>query len=174
MKLLPAMPLCLQDLVDLTGGHLRLASMPPRDGQLASIERLVLDVDLVSPGSLYWCLDDRHCAAELAWLRGAFGVVTARSLEPWPGRFCLLVPDPLAALEMVIRAHVEPDQQAQLAPAHQDIFPPAHHKKPEPSTSLPELKGLQLCAGERVAIYSPTCGRPANERMAHRCRRRAA
>jgi hypothetical protein len=163
------MQLCLQDLAELTGGQLRLARMPPRDGELARIHRLVLREDGCSEGSVYWCFDRRQCAAELSYLRGALGVVSSQFIEPWPGRFSLLVADPLRALERVVAALSRGE-------ALEDIQPPSAcpHSKHETSSHLPELKVLQLCAGGGVDIYSPTCGRPADELALRSCQRRAA
>jgi hypothetical protein len=164
------MQICLHDLAELTGGELRLAKMPPRDGELALIRQFVLNAEVAREGDVYWCLGRRDCAAELAFFRGALGVVVAdRGIEPWPGRFCLLVDDPVVALQRLVDALIcrESAEEWRSEPAE---FP----AKKETSSNLPELKGLQLCAGWGVDIYSPTCGRSANELQVRRCRRRAA
>src|SRR5262245_31674136 len=88
----PLNPLCLLDLAEITGGELSLASMPPRDGELLLIRRIVLEPAIIQPGDVLWCLAERPCDAELAFLRGAAGVVTASpGNRPWPGCFCLVV-----------------------------------------------------------------------------------
>jgi len=130
------MDLCLHDLVRLTGGQLRLAAMPPRDGHLTLLQRIVLSAEAACSGDLFWCLARQSCNIELAYLRGALGVVTAgRPVEPWPGRFSLQVDDPVACLERLIEA---------LAGGRQFF------------DDLPELKVLQLCAAGGVDIYPPT------------------
>jgi hypothetical protein len=154
------MNLCPRDLAEMTGGQLRLASMPPRDGDLASIGRLVLSAEGASAGDVYWCLSRSACNVELAYLRGALGVVAAgASVEPWPGRFSVQVDNSLAALARLIE-RISAIQKQSLAQAS-------------------ELKVLQLCAEERVDIYPPTCGQSANSHAAkshaaRRCRRQAA
>jgi hypothetical protein len=162
------MQLCAQDLVELTGGDLRLAQMPPLDGELALVRGIVLRADDATADSVYWCFDGRQCAAELAFLRGALGVVAAHSIEPWPGRFSLLVADPLGALERLARAFASGE-----ALRETELVTACRGSKRETRSNLPELKGLQLCAGGGVDIYSPTCGRPPNATV-RRCRRRAA
>src|SRR5207244_4489985 len=77
----------------------------PRDGELATIGRIVLSPQFVEPGDVFWSLDDQGGEVELAFLRGALGVATSSNrLEPWPGRFCLVVDDAEAALEHLIEA----------------------------------------------------------------------
>jgi len=164
------MQLCLRDLAALTGGELRLAAMPPRDGEFSIVRQLVLSAELSGEGDVYWCLGRRDCAVELAFLRGALGVVVAdRRIEPWPGRFCLLVDDPIAALERLVESVTQRESRVDCWSAAAIL--PANE---ESGRELPELKGLQLCAGWGVDIYSPTCGQSANEHMVRRCRRRAA
>ena len=132
---LAEMELYLEDLVRLARGQLRLANMPPRDGELAVIRRIVLTPEAVQPGDLFWCLQRQDCNLELAFLRGALGVALAgESIEPWPGRFSLLVDDPVTGLERLI---------AGLAAGEQFFHNP------------PELKDLQLSAGAGVDIYPP-------------------
>src|SRR6476661_7513949 len=97
------MTLCLIDLADITGGRLRLAAMPPLDGVLARVGRIVLSPDLIEHGDVLWQLTCLPGETETAFLRGAFGVVASgRPAEPWPGCFSLQVDDPLADLRMLV------------------------------------------------------------------------
>ena len=146
------MQLCLHDLAELTGGKLRLAAMPPREGELARVQRFVLNANAAGEGDVYWCFGGRDCSAELAYIRGALGVIVAdRQLEPWPGRFSLLVDDPVAALQRLVKSLIRQEAVEDWPVAV--AFTPA---KKETSSNPPELKGLQLCAGWGVDIYSPT------------------
>lgn len=150
------MTLCIADLAAITRGQLRLASMPPRDGELAKVRRLVLSAEDVCPGDVFWCLRRHAGNIELAFLRGALGTVAAgKSFEPWPGRFSLVVDDPEKCLERVARRWV--------ATIREQSF-----------VNRSELKVLQLCGPSRVDIYPPTCGRSAKGQRARRCRRQAA
>ena len=149
------MNLCLFDLARLTGGALRLAAMPPRDGELTWIRRIVLSAEAASPGTVFWCFDRQGCDIELAFLRGALGVVAGGSpIEPWPGRFSLQVNDSVASLRELIEGLLTRDEQS----------------CEEPS----ELKVLQLCAAGVADISPPTCGRSAKGHAVRRCRRQAA
>ena len=97
------MNICLIDLAELSGGKLQLAIMPPLDGVLARVRRIVLSPDVVGPGDVYWRLAGQPGDTEAAFLRGALAIVTAgRPIEPWPGRFSLQVDDPVAALRRLI------------------------------------------------------------------------
>jgi hypothetical protein len=149
------MSLCLLDLAQLTGGELRLAAMPPRDRDLALVRRIVLSPEAAREGDVFWCFDRRGCDAELAFLRGALAAAVAGpAIEPWPGRACLLLADPIAALAQLLNG-ISGGCQESLA-------------------SSAELKVLQLCAARRVDIPPSTCGRSAKSYSAHRCRRQAA
>ena len=149
------MILCLHDLVELTGGELRLAAMPPRDGELTQIRRIVLSAENATAGDVLWCLARRAGEIELAFLRGVLGVVaTGASVEPWPGRFSLRIDDPQAGLSRFIEG---------LLAGREQSFDPG-----------PELKDLQLCAAGLVDISPPTCGRSAKGDRPGRCRRLAA
>jgi hypothetical protein len=163
------MRLCLQELAELTGGELRFARMPPRAGELSIVRRMVLDAEDAGEGDVYWRLGRGECSAELAYFRGALGVVTEQAVEPWPGRFSLQVDDPVAALERLVELVIRRESAEKCV-----VLSGAWETEKETSSQQPELKVLQLCAGFRVDIYSPTCGRGANEREVHRCRRRAA
>jgi hypothetical protein len=148
--------LCLLDLAEMTGGELLLSSMPPRDGELLLIRRIVLTAEMVQPEDVLWCFAGGPCAAELAFLRGAAGVVTARpDVQPWAGCFCLVVEDPVSALERLLDS--------------------ANLRLGEESFCLsPELKVLQLPEPREADIYPLTCGRSAKGQPARRCQRRAA
>jgi len=148
------MNLCLHDLAELTGGRLRFASMPPRDGELALVPGIVLSAEGVGPGDIFWCLERRAGNVELAFLRGALGVVAAGPpIEPWPGGFSLMVNDPAKCLEFIASRFAAGEQSFR---------------------NRPELKVLQLCAASRVDIYPSTCGQSAKGQWARRCRRQAA
>jgi len=96
------MRLCIGDLAEIIGGHLVLASLPPLAGPYEPVRRIVVESREVRSGDVYW--DLQHLAmtvrtCEDALLRGAFGVVVSgRHIEPWAGRFSILVPDANRAL----------------------------------------------------------------------------
>lgn len=95
--------LCIQDLARITGGRLRLGSLPPLGGDMEPIGRVVVDARDVLPGDVFWSLDngvhDRAGRAEEAFARGAVGIVTAgQEVEPWAGKFSILVDDARWAL----------------------------------------------------------------------------
>lgn len=149
------MNLCLIDLAELTGGQLQFASMPPLDGVLARLARIVLSPASINAGDILWQLTYQPGNIETAFFRGALGVVfSGRRIEPWPGRFCLQVDDPIAALQRFINGLESIEQQF--------------------SRGLSELKDLQLCAARPSVIPPPTCGRPADGERFRRCRRQAA
>lgn len=149
------MNLCLYDLAELTVGELRLAAMPPCDGELTPIRRIVLSAEAASAGAVFWCFDRSACNVELAFLRGSLGVVAAGGpIEPWPGRFSLQVDDPVAALRRLVEG---------LSAARKQSFEVRR-----------ELKVLQLCAAGVADISPPTCGQSAKGHLARRCRRQAA
>jgi hypothetical protein len=149
------MNLCLIDLAELTGGQLQLASMPPLDGVLARIGRIVLSTASIEQGDVFWQLTYQPGNIETAFFRGALGVVfTGRRIEPWPGRFCLQVDDPIAALRLFINSVASVEEQF--------------------SRCGPDLKVLQLCAASPLDIPPPTCDRSADGERIRRCRRQAA
>jgi hypothetical protein len=149
------MILCLLDLVELTGGELRLAAMPPRDGELTQVRRLVLSAEAASMGDVFWCLARRAGEIELAFLNGALGIVAAGpTVEPWPGRFSLQIDDPIMGLGRLIDSLLA-DRELSF-------------------DSGPELKDLQLYAAGLADISPPTCGRSAKGDLPGRCRRQAA
>jgi len=95
--------LTLAQLRNITGGRLRLAAMPPRDGELAHVGPIATDSRRVQADTVFWGLKgarfDGACFAEDALVRGAAGVVVAgREIEPWAGRWALSVDDGLSAL----------------------------------------------------------------------------
>jgi len=146
---------CLLDLVSITGGRLRLGLMPPREGELTLVQRIVFTPGSVMPGDVLWCLADDCCDAQLAFLRGALGVVADDRIEPWPGGFSLAVDDPVRALHRLAEAR----KIRGTAKSFSDVL---------------ELKVLQLSELPGADIYPLTCGRSAKGRMARRCQRRAA
>ncbi len=149
------MHLCLIDLANLTGGRLQLAAMPPLDGVLARFGRIVLSPDQIAEGDVFWQVTARPGDIETAFFRGAFGVVVSgRSIEPWPGRFCLHVNDPITALGLLINGLQSIEEQF--------------------SRERSDLKDLQLCAARPIDISPPTCGRSADGERFRRCRRQAA
>ena len=161
---------CLFDLAQITGGKLRLAAMPPVGGDLTPVQRIVIDPAAIEPGDVLWCLANRPCDAELAFLRGALGVVTAgRHIEPWPGCFSLRVAEPVHALERLVAQFIR--HQMAVANAKKDENSDAAE---EFVGNSPELKVLQLCDSPSGDIYPLTCGQSAKGHLARRCRRRAA
>ena len=150
------MALCIQDLVELTGGRLSMAMMPPKHGNLAIIERIVFAPEDAGENDVYCRLAPLAGDIELAFLRGAIGVIAAGKMsEPWPGRFCLEVDDALAAMTHIVD-HL-------LSNVGEDSF-----------AASPELKVLQLCAARRADITRQPCERFAIGETNHRCRRQAA
>ena len=91
---------CLRDITEIIGGELQLGSLPPLDGEMQSVDRIVTDSRLVQPGDVYWAAtkwDDD--GAEMAYARGAIGVVVSgHRVEPWAGKFCIQVDDANQAL----------------------------------------------------------------------------
>lgn len=119
--------------------------------------RVVFDATEVEPGDLLWCLDAGRCDEELAYFRGAAGVVTQKSIEPWPGRYALCVSNAAGALEQFAAAVVKTS-------AAEESF-----------VEWSELKDLQLCANHAAAIFPPTCERLSESQSLNRasCRRAA-
>lgn len=160
--------LSIHDLVQFTAGQLRLAAMPHVDGAWVQVPRIVLDSRLVERGDLFWRVEPQQCDTQLAFLRGAVGIVTdGRPVEPWPGTFCLQVPDAVASLDRLIEAL----QSGEVAEIPERFLPDiaAEEAAEESFQELPELKVLQLPARGGTANFPLTCGQ-----LAQRCRRRAA
>lgn len=102
--------LTLAQLRDITGGQLRLASMPPRHGETTHVGPVVTDSRRVQAEMVFWGLPgskfDGACFAEDALVRGASGVVVAgREVTPWAGRWSLQVEDALKSLWALARWH---------------------------------------------------------------------
>jgi len=156
---------CLADLAQTVKGDLLLAAMPPRDGEWTLISRIVFEPLRVAPGDLYWDLAGEAIGCELAFLRGAAGVVTAvPAVGAWPGRVCVRVEQPVEALARLLGAALagagEGDGAGSCRPGEFS------------GTGRAELKDLQLCPRTPTVIYPPTCERPRN-RTPNRCRRAA-
>ena len=149
------MNLCLQDMADLTGGELTLGLMPPLAGAWEAVGRIIFAAQEVQPSDVLWCLNDDGCDCQVAFSRGAAGVVSQQRLTPWPGRFCLQVEDGALALSQVAEALAG-------ALAAKESFD-------NPS----ELKDLQLPAKKAVVIFPPTCERLVASQVLPRCRRAA-
>jgi UDP-N-acetylmuramoyl-tripeptide--D-alanyl-D-alanine ligase len=96
----------IKQLHEITGGRLRLATLPPRGGELARVRHVVIDSRQARRGDVFWGLvgthlDGSHFATE-AYARGAEGVVVGRKyVQPWPGCWSLEVDDSLKALEQL-------------------------------------------------------------------------
>lgn len=95
--------LSIGELARITGGRLRLASLPPLGGLLEPIGRIVTRMSDVAEGDVFWVSTTANGRQEefieAAYARGALGVVLAgRRIEPWAGRFVLEVKDSVRAL----------------------------------------------------------------------------
>lgn len=96
----------VDDLAKATRGQLRLAVMPPIDGAFTCLNRSVGHSSQVRPGDLYWDFSSasrRNSLVEEAFARGARGVVSQRTVEPWAGSFALKVDDVSLAVEQGVR-----------------------------------------------------------------------
>jgi hypothetical protein len=134
------MPLCLVDLAELTGGTLRLAAMPPRDGELTAVHRIVLSPEEAVEGDIFWRLGPQVGDSELAFLRGALAVaMTGPAIEPWPGRASLQIANPGVVLADLIAALTDQREEfllpaselkvLQLSPGRRFCIPPSAHLK---------------------------------------------
>ncbi len=99
--------LSVGELARMSGGRLRLGSMPPLGGESEPVRRIVTAMNEVTEGDVYWALRSREDATaaciEEAFSRGALGVVVAgRRVEPWAGRFVLEVKDAEQKLAYVV------------------------------------------------------------------------
>ena len=102
-------PVPLSEIVHLTGATLVgvLADPAPASIEVSSVEVSSVEVDsrLVRPGGLFVALPgeraDGHDHAAAAMAAGAVAVLSAR---PLPGVPCLVVADPLAAMQELARA----------------------------------------------------------------------
>src|SRR5687768_7088241 len=83
-------------LHEVLGGRLRMATLAPRGGEQALVQRIVTDSREVQPGDTFFGLAGRRVDgssfAEHALRRGATGVVVAgRYIQPPPGCWSLQV-----------------------------------------------------------------------------------
>jgi UDP-N-acetylmuramoyl-tripeptide--D-alanyl-D-alanine ligase len=96
----------VKTLHEITGGRLRLATLPPCHGELARVRHIVTDSRLVRRGDVFWGLsgtntDGSYFAPE-AYARGAEGVVVGKKyVQPSPGCWSLEVDDSQRSLEQV-------------------------------------------------------------------------
>jgi UDP-N-acetylmuramoyl-tripeptide--D-alanyl-D-alanine ligase len=95
--------LCIQELAEITGGRLHLGVMPPLGGGMEPIGRVVADVRDVQPGDVFWEMETAEqgaaARADDAFAQGALGAVVAgRHVEPWAGKFSVVVRDASWAL----------------------------------------------------------------------------
>jgi len=93
-----AMTQLIRDLTETIGGRVQFGSLPPLGGDFEPVGRFVCDVREIQPGDVWWALEtsehDSASRAEEAYLRGALGVVVqGRHVEPWAGKFSVLVED---------------------------------------------------------------------------------
>ena len=100
--------LCLRDLARIVDGNLCLGQLSPLGGDLEPVARIVTNSLQVLPGEVYRAtVTQNHNVADfadLAFSRGAAGVVVAgRNVEPWAGKFTLLVNDANQALTTLER-----------------------------------------------------------------------
>jgi UDP-N-acetylmuramoyl-tripeptide--D-alanyl-D-alanine ligase len=89
--------LCIHDLAEIIGGRLTLAELPPLGGPWEPVGCVVTDAQKVQPGDVLLVLSQgqqRYAGSiELAFERGALGVIAQRRIEPWAGRFSIHVDD---------------------------------------------------------------------------------
>ncbi len=86
--------LTISDIARISGGAVKLGDLPPLGGELEPVNRIVVDSRDVRHGDLFWAMPGGEVYAEDAFSRGALGVVTSgRHVEPWAGKFSLLVDD---------------------------------------------------------------------------------
>ena len=99
--------LTVQLLHEVVGGRLRMATLAPRDGELALIERIATDSRHVTAGDVFWGLAgprfDGAVFADEAYANGAAGVVVNRYVQPWPGCWSLEVDNGQEALVRLAR-----------------------------------------------------------------------
>jgi len=101
--------LSIDQLVRITGGHLRMATLPPLGGLCEPVRRITVDSSRVESGDVFWELPRPNFqsaagAATHALMRAALGVVTTvADMEPFPGAFSLHVADPVRALRNLAR-----------------------------------------------------------------------
>ena len=100
--------LTVKQLHEIVGGRLRLATLPPRHGELARVRGVVTDSRQVRRGNVFWGLsgtrfDGSHFADD-AYARGAEGAVVGQKyVQPCPGCWSLEVADSQKALAALAR-----------------------------------------------------------------------
>ncbi len=90
------MTMSIRDVTELVGGRLQFGPMPPLDGKLETIGRVLPTCQNVKPRDVVlWCQNQqsRDCFLEEAYARGALGIIAQRPVTPWAGRFSLTVDD---------------------------------------------------------------------------------
>jgi hypothetical protein len=100
--------LCIAELSEIIEGSVSLGAMPPLAGLFEPIGRVVVDVREIQNRDVLWTFESRSKQAyyqvEDAYARGAMGVVVGgRRMEPWAGKFCVNVSDPIGALHRLMR-----------------------------------------------------------------------
>lgn len=98
--------LTVELLHKVLGGRLRMATLPPRDGEATLVRQVVTDSRRVEPGDVFWALPgqngDGALFVEDAFDRGASGaVVSGRYVQPRPGCWCLEVEDAQQSLNQL-------------------------------------------------------------------------
>jgi UDP-N-acetylmuramoyl-tripeptide--D-alanyl-D-alanine ligase len=98
--------LTVKKLHEIVGGRLRLATLPPRNGEAARVRRIVTDSRQLQRGDVFWGLEgtrfDGASFALSAYERGATGAVVGRRyVQPAPGCWSLEVTDALCALQQL-------------------------------------------------------------------------
>ena len=91
-----SMTMSIRGVTELVGGRLQFGPMPPLDGNLETIGRILPTCQNVKPRDVVlWCQDQqpRDCFLEEAFARGARGIIAQRRVTPWAGRFSLMVQD---------------------------------------------------------------------------------
>ena len=86
----------IRDVTELVGGRLQFGPMPPLDGILETIGRILPTCQNVKPRDVVLPWQNQQstdCFLEEAYARGALGVIAERLVTPWAGRFSLTVDD---------------------------------------------------------------------------------
>ena len=88
----------IRELAELVDGELQLASMPPLGGGHEPAGRVVGRMSEVRAGDVFAATEKENYSVEEAYARGVSGVIVDRSpLEPWAGRFAIVVSDAAVA-----------------------------------------------------------------------------
>ena len=90
--------LCLEEIAEIVGGELRLASMPPLGGECEPVDRITFDAHGAGPRDVFWETPTTNGSsrprAEQAFSRGALAAIVQRGgVEPWAGRCVIEVCD---------------------------------------------------------------------------------